>query len=187
VIDASLFVPQSRERVFVVAEDANAYIPAALVADAPSSLFHPAALATACKRQRDPLWRRLPVPPRRNSTFADIVENEPQGVRWHESAETERLLEATSPAHQAKLEEARAAGHWVAWTAFRHMRDVAGQRTSRTGLRFDGIAGCLRVPTGGSSRQFVVVIENGGVRSRLLSPRGAARLMRQPEASESAA
>jgi DNA (cytosine-5)-methyltransferase 1 len=73
--------------------------------------------------------------------------------------------------------EAKAAGRVVVGTTFRRMRDVASQRTSRTELRFDGIAGCLRVPTGGSSRQFVVVIENGGVRSRLLSPREAARLM----------
>jgi DNA (cytosine-5)-methyltransferase 1 len=61
------------------------------------------------------------------------------------------------------------------------MRDIASQRTSRTELRFDGIAGCLRVPTGGSSRQFVVVTENGEVRSRLLSPREAARLMGLPD------
>jgi DNA (cytosine-5)-methyltransferase 1 len=181
VIDASLFVPQSRERVFVVAVDADEYIPAILVADGPSALFHPPALAAACKRQRNPLWWRLPVPPKRNSTFADIVEDEPQGVRWHDSAKSERLLEATSPAHQAKLDEAKAARHRVAGTAFRRMRDIDGERVSRTELRFDGIAGCLRVPTGGSSRQFVVVIESGGVRSRLLSPREAARLMGLPD------
>jgi DNA-cytosine methyltransferase len=68
VIEASLFVPQSRERVFVVAVDADEYIPVALVADGPSGLFHPPALVTACKRQRDPLWWRLPIPPKRNSS-----------------------------------------------------------------------------------------------------------------------
>jgi DNA (cytosine-5)-methyltransferase 1 len=181
VIDASLFVPQSRERVFVVAVDANAYIPATLVADGPTTLFHPPALAAACGRQRDPLWWRLPIPPKRNSTLAGIVEDELQGVRWHDSAESERLLEATSPFHQGKIVDAKGAGHRVAWTAFRRMRDIDGERVSRTELRFDGIAGCFRVPTGGSSRQFVVVIENGGVRSRLLSPREAARLMGLPD------
>ena len=97
VIDASLFVPQSRERVLIVAADADACIPAAFVADRPSALFHPPALAAACKRQRDPLWWRLPVPPKRNTKLADIVEDEPTGVRWHTDAKTERLLEATSP------------------------------------------------------------------------------------------
>jgi hypothetical protein len=66
-------VPQSRERVFVVAVDADAYIPAALVVDGPSVLFHPPALVTACKRQRNSLWWRLRIPSKRNSTFADIV------------------------------------------------------------------------------------------------------------------
>jgi DNA (cytosine-5)-methyltransferase 1 len=116
---------------------------------------------------------------KRKSTFADIVEDEPQGVRWHTEAEAERLLEATSPVHQAKIMNAKGVGRTVAGTAFRRMRDIDGERVSRTELRFDGIAGCLRVPTGGSSRQFV--IENGRVRSRLLSPREAARLMGLPD------
>ena len=80
-----------------------------------------------------------------------------------------------------KLEAAKAAGRRIAGTAFRRMRDVDGRRMSRTELRFDGIAGCLRVPTGGSSRQFVIFAENGEIRSRLLSPREATRLMGLPE------
>ena len=48
-------------------------------------------------------------------------------------------------------------------------------------MRFDGLAGCLRTPRGGSSRQTVVVVDDGRVRSRLLSPREAARLMGLPD------
>jgi DNA (cytosine-5)-methyltransferase 1 len=117
----------------------------------------------------------------RNATFADIVEDGPTGVRWHDSAESERLLEATNPVHQAKIISAKGAGHRVAGAAFRRIREIDGKRVSRTELRFLGIAGCLRVPSGGSSWQFVVVIETGGVRSRLLSPREAARLMGLPD------
>jgi DNA (cytosine-5)-methyltransferase 1 len=51
----------------------------------------------------------------------------------------------------------------------------------RTEVRFDGLAGCLRTPGGGSSRQFIIVTEAGRVRSRLLAPREAARLMGLPE------
>ena len=39
----------------------------------------------------------------------------------------------------------------------------------------------LRTPSGGSSRQTLLVIEGEEVRSRLLSPREAARLMGLPE------
>ena len=118
---------------------------------------------------------------KRKSTFADIVEDEPQGVRWHTEAEAERLLEATSPVHQAKIMEAKGCWTHGRGDSLSPYARCRGQRTSRTELRFDGIAGCLRVPTGGSSRQFVVVIENGRVRSRLLSPREAARLMGLPD------
>ena len=88
VIDASLFVPLSRERVFVVAVDADAHIPAELLADGPTTPFHPPTLIAACQRQRDPIWWRLPVPPKRNTTLADIIEDEPTRVRWHTQVES---------------------------------------------------------------------------------------------------
>ena len=47
----------------------------------------------------------------------------------------------------------------------------------RAEVRFDGVAGCLRTPVGGSSRQTIIVVEGPHVRTRLLSPREAARLM----------
>jgi len=53
-----------------------------------------------------------------------------------------------------------------------------GQRAE---VRFDEISGCLRTPAGGSSRQTVLTVESGRVRSRLLSPREAARLMGVPD------
>jgi DNA (cytosine-5)-methyltransferase 1 len=62
------------------------------------------------------------------------------------------------------------------WSApyFKRMLDQAGKRAA---IRFDNVAGCLRTPEGGSSRQHVIVIDGGEVRSRLLSPRECARLM----------
>lgn len=47
----------------------------------------------------------------------------------------------------------------------------------RADVRFDGIAGCLRTPSGGSSRQTIIVVEDPRIRTRLLSPREAVRLM----------
>lgn len=48
-------------------------------------------------------------------------------------------------------------------------------------LRFDGIAGCLRTPEGGSSKQYLVVKKNGQTHARLLTVREAARLMGAPD------
>ena len=44
-------------------------------------------------------------------------------------------------------------------------------------LRFDGVAGCLRTPQGGSSRLFLVIKENDSVKTCLLTVREAAALM----------
>ena len=59
--------------------------------------------------------------------------------------------------------------------------DEAGRKVQRAEIRFDDVAGCLRTPAGGSSRQTIMLIEGKKVRSRLLSPREAARLMGLPE------
>ena len=59
--------------------------------------------------------------------------------------------------------------------------DVAGQRVQRAEVRFDDVAGCLRVPTGGSSRQTIMIVDGDKIRSRLLSAREAARLMGLPD------
>ena len=45
----------------------------------------------------------------------------------------------------------------------------------------DGIAGCLRTPCGGSSRQIVVIGKNGKIQTRLLTVRETARLMGAPD------
>ena len=63
---------------------------------------------------------------------------------------------------------------------------ATGYRRTRYGqqqleLRFDGIAGCLRTPEGGSSRQYLVVKEDGQTHARLLTVREAARLMGAPD------
>ena len=64
---------------------------------------------------------------------------------------------------------------------FRRVRIEAGVKRQRAEVRFDGVAGCLRTPRGGSSRQTVVIIESGVVRTRLISAREGARLMGLPD------
>ena len=181
MIDAVMFVPQSRQRVFIIGIDADTYIPAALFASEPRAPFHPPALVAACKRQRDPIWWRLPIPPKRNSAFADLIEDHPTGVLWHSAGETERLIAMMAPVHLAKLEAASRAGRKMVGGLYRRMRDEPSGRVQRVEVRFDDVAGCLRMPTGGSSRQTIVVVEGASIRSRLLSPREAARLMGLPD------
>ena len=78
VIDAALFVPQSRERVFIIGVDASLDIPAEIVADGPTSPFHPPMLVKACSRRTTPIWFKLPVPPPHGLTLRDIIDDQAQ-------------------------------------------------------------------------------------------------------------
>ena len=181
LIDAVHFLPQSRPRLFVVAIDKSTTVPDKLVADQIVEEWHPPAVVAAygklSRQSQDAwIWWRLPPPPTRNSTFADILEDDPQGVRWHTEAETNRLLGMMSAANLTKVEAAKRSGKRMVGGLYRRTRDV-----QRAEIRFDDVAGCLRTPAGGSSRQTIMVVESALVRSRLLSPREAARLMGLPD------
>ena len=110
-IDAELFVPQSRPRIFVIAVDAAIAIPASLVAAGPVEPFHSPNLVKACRRnaQHAPIWWRLPAPPPRNLTLADIIEDAPTGVSWRSKGDTDRLLAMMASLHLAKVEAAQRA------------------------------------------------------------------------------
>lgn len=183
VIDAKHFVPQSRPRLFFVAVAEDGLVLANLKRRAPDDLWHPPALRTAHARLRGKarsqwIWWSMAKPPLRNTTFADLIEEKPTHCRWHSKAETSRLLSMMNPLHLAKIDQARAGGERRVGGVYKRTRpDEHGIKRQRAEIRFDDIAGCLRTPAGGSSRQAIVVVEGQSTRSRLLSPREAARLM----------
>ncbi len=186
-IDAAHFVPQSRPRLFIVCVRKDVAIPSALVRTTASEPFHSKALvraASALPRQvaSQWLWWSLPKPGASNLRFADLVEENPTDVAWHTATETKRLVGMMSDANRAKLTEAKAAGERMVGAIYRRTRhDENGEKVQRAEVRFDGIAGCLRTPGGGSSRQFIMVVDGKKVRTRLLSGREAARLMGLPD------
>lgn len=183
VINADLFVPQSRPRLFVVGVRAEADMPPALLSPEAIEPFHTRALRRAVAALPEPvrermLWWNLPTPPRRTAVFADLVEDDPDSVPWHNQAETRRLLDLMSPVNLAKVEAARRAGRRMVGGVYRRTRREAdGARVQRAEVRFDDVAGCLRTPAGGSSRQIILVVDGPRVRSRLISARETARLM----------
>jgi DNA (cytosine-5)-methyltransferase 1 len=190
VIDAALFVPQSRPRLFMIGVRGDVEIPAALTQPAASPLWHTRGLRTAldgtsAKARGNWIWWSLPEPARRSAAFADLVEDSPSGVEWHTPAETRRLLGMMSDVNRAKLHAAKGAKRRLVGAVYKRTRfDDAGRKVQRAEIRFDDVAGCLRTPAGGSSRQTIMLIEGKKVRSRLLSPREAARLMGLPEEYE---
>ncbi|PPC91116.1 MAG: DNA (cytosine-5-)-methyltransferase, partial [Methylocystis sp.] len=209
VIDAALFVPQSRPRLFIIAAREDVAVPSSLAIrhceergdeaihkpphgpgllrfarnDAP---FHTRALVAAHerlpKRLRDNwLWWNLPAAPLRNTTLFDVIEDAPTDVAWHSVSETNALIAMMSDVNLAKIADAKRAGRKMVGTLYRRTRYHSGVKIQRAEARFDDIAGCLRTPAGGSSRQYVLVVDKGRVRSRLMSARETARLMGLPE------
>ncbi len=170
-IDAARFTPQSRPRVFVIA-----------TRDEPDGLagrcaFHSRAIEEAHGRLPGALrdhwvWWNLPTPPARNTDLAALLEDD-ASVAWHSPARAARLFEQMTPLHRARLE---GPGRTVG-AVYRRTRGGVPKAEIRT----DGLAGCLRTARGGSSRQSIVVAEDGAMRSRLLTPREGARLMGLPE------
>jgi len=183
VINARLFVPQSRVRVFFIAVREDEAIPANLTSDTPQSDWHPASLLTSYDRisteaQKNWLWWNIQKPAPRKSVFADLIEVSPTDVEWHTPAQTNHILDMMSPVNRAKVDAAKLNKRKTIGCVYRRTRpNENGGKLQRAEVRFDDIAGCLRTPAGGSSRQTVLVVENGKIRSRLLSPREAARLM----------
>lgn len=183
VVDASLFVPQSRRRLFVIGIAPGTTPVATVTVGGPTRDWHPAALRKAHAALSEAaraswLWWSLPKPKERNVRLVDVVERNPQGVAWHSSEETRQLISMMSKVNRAKLVKAqRAKGLSVGTIYKRTRRDDDGAKVQRAEVRFDDIAGCLRTPAGGSSRQLIMVVDDGQVRSRLMSPRETARLM----------
>lgn len=187
VMDAAEFVPHSRPRLFVVGVHPDLTVPADLIDQSPSGDWHPKVLLRAhgglsTFDQSRWTWWKLPAAKRRNISFADIIEEDPRDVSWHTPAETQKLLDMMSPVNLAKVQAMRGLRRRVVGTIYKRTRlDEAGLKVQRAEVRFDEIAGCLRTPAGGSSRQLILVIEKNAIRSRLISGRETARLMGLPD------
>ena len=182
VIDAALFLPQSRPRLFIVAVRSSGIVPTGLTSPCPEKPFHTEALEDAFDLAPPAIrkrwhWWKLPAPPRRTSALADLIESKPNSVEWHEPSETQKLLDMMSPVNRRKIEAAQQSGRLAIGTLYRRTRNGL----QRAEVRFDDTAGCLRTPGGGSSRQTILIIQSESVRSRLITPREAARLMGLPD------
>ena len=163
LVNASLFVPQSRPRVFVMAT--KGAIPKNLVADAPNWL-HNAAICSLGKDLPGFVWWAAKKPTSYGVSLADVVEPD---IPFDKN----ELVRLIPESHIRKFYDS---GLTYA-TAYRRTR--AGKQVLE--VRCDGIAGCLRTPAGGSSRQYLLHRGVSGIDIRLLTIREVARLMGAPD------
>ncbi len=187
VIDASLFVPQSRPRLFIIGVRSDIKLPEYLQGAGPSEVWHTRGLRTAfeklpTKTKQNWIWWDLPTPPLRKKRFVDIIEDNPESVSWHTQEETKKLLAMMSKVNRDKVTKAQKSGKKIVGAIYKRTRfDENGFKVQRAEVRFDEIAGCLRTPAGGSSRQLILVVEGNKIKSRLISSRETARLMGLPD------
>jgi len=176
IIDAVRFVPQSRQRLFVVGSKTRE---ASALNEAPGfyeSEVRPPALASFILMHPDIVWRirQLPSLPQCSKRLLDIVEDlAPNHQMWWNRQRCEYMLNQMSPKHRAQADALIKGGAICYGTVFRRVRNGK----SMAELRTDGIAGCLRTPRGGSGRQILMAAGKGGFSVRLLTPRECARLM----------
>jgi DNA (cytosine-5)-methyltransferase 1 len=176
IVDAACFVPQSRQRLFVIGIKTRE---AAVLNDTPGfyeSEVRSPALASFILMHPDISWRIRDVPqlPRCSKRLADILEDLPPNHQmWWSRQRCDYMLNQMSTKHRAQA-DAMIRGTTIRYgTVFRRVRNGK----SMAELRTDGIAGCLRTPRGGSGRQILFVAGKGRFSVRLLSPRECACLM----------
>jgi DNA (cytosine-5)-methyltransferase 1 len=173
ILDAIDFVPQSRPRLFIVgvADASVGLLPAML----PESRVRPPALLKRIAQEPEIRWHALPLPdpPAERDGLSVILERLPDDApEWWSEERTAYLISQMSDRHARLAAEMIASPTTRYGTVYRRVR--YGQ--SMAELRADDIAGCLRTPRGGSSRQILFEAGQGRYRARFMTPREYARL-----------
>jgi DNA (cytosine-5)-methyltransferase 1 len=167
ILDASHWVPQSRKRVFVIAVDSH--VPTSKFETDHPTWCHSEAIVRAADGLKNWVWWNIPKPKDRKTKLDDVIDFTSP---CYDAEKQERILSLIPEKHREKMTDATRSGKTV-FPGYKRIRN--GQQVLE--LRFDGVAGCLRTPEGGSSRQFLVIKNNGSVKTRLLTIRETASLM----------
>ena len=186
-LDALSFTPQSRPRVFVVAVENNLANQVMKLKNKRNVLdtwwnefyqspqLRSTKLRDLIQSNADLNWGlfNIPVPEKNilklHNMVEQVSENSPL---WWDTEKQQYLFNQMSLSHQIIIQEKLNESEYFYGTVYRRMRN--GKSTAE--LRSDGIAGCLRTPKGGSSKQILVRVGQGNWKARLMTPREYARL-----------
>lgn len=174
VLDARVFVPQSRPRLFIVGastpnddEDWHGDLRPAWISDFVSR--NPDLRLHA---------RRLRVGPTVVPGLSDVVERlHLDDPRWWGTERVARFVGSLSPLQEDRLRRLRSSRKVMWVSAYRRTRRGAATWE----MRRDSISGCLRTARGGSSKQALVRAGRGDLKIRWMTPREYARLQGAPE------
>lgn len=168
LLDAIRWLPQSRPRVFVVAVH-KSIDTSPFETNAPSWCHSPA-IEQVAKKVKDWIWWDLPEPRTTRKNLDALVDFD---ATCHDAKRRDNNLAMIPDRHLQRVEEALDIGSQRAFPGYKRTRN--GRQVLE--LRFDGAAGCLRTPQGGSSRQYLVLEQAGQLETRLLTTGEVAGLM----------
>ena len=176
-VDAKHFLPQSRNRVFVIAVK-NGVEPGPTSHDPFGTSIRRYRVRDVTERNPNFPWHffDFPRPPVCSVRLEDLLEElPPDDERWWSTERLNYFWRHLEHDHRTRMQVLVEAGATSSLTAVRRGRRRR-LREQIFNIRWEGIASCIRTPKGGSSTQFVVRIVNGDVRVRRLLGLEAARL-----------
>lgn len=176
VVDAQHFVPQSRERMFVVGcqdelVDESDWTPSEL---------RPPWVQAFVRRHGGLKMQAMPLELAHVGDLKDlssVIERfGPADPIWWEPQRVRAFVGSLSPVQRKRLDGLTAQRRYTWRTAYRRTRNGVAVWE----IRPDAISGCLRTARGGSSKQAVVQAGRGEVRVRWMTAREYARLQGAP-------
>ena len=178
MVDAVHFVPQSRERLFVIASLLPSRVPR--ISSLPIHQARPHQITEFIHKHSDLQWSHLILPPlpTRKYDLEDLIERfSLSSSVWWDCRRQNHLFTQMSVLHKERLQELTQSRKAVFATVYKRVRSSG----CRAEIRTDGVAGCLRTPRGGSSKQFVIQAGKGQWRVRNMTAREYARLQGVPD------
>lgn len=173
-IDARRFVPQSRPRLFLIGVKGSA------PSDGTPSVLRPKWLDPIFE-DRSLRTHRMSIanPPRllTEGLLGYLEDLSEEDERWWDDSRVRAFIDSLSAIQMERMIALRQRDHFSARTAYRRMRGGV----PRWEMRSDGVAGCLRTSSGGSSKQAIAFLGKGVVRIRWMTPKEYAALMGVPD------
>lgn len=164
LVDAIHFLPQSRPRLFVIGVRSESRKDTLLVAPHP---VRPQPVASFIRANHDLAWdlHSMGPLPKRKKTLAEVIDRHANS--WWDSERTSHLWSQMSDLHKRLVIGLSTSDERAYATVYKRVRPSG----CRAEVRADGVAGCLRTPRGGSSKQFLIEGYKGKWRVRNMSPR----------------
>ncbi len=188
ILDAKYFVPQSRPRVFVIGIHQSLDAPMAFrksrldwvvdewreTIERAHKSVRPLKLVKLMQSIDLPTgWAAfdMPSPEGPRPDIADLIDlGEEQ--QWWDRAAVAKHHDMMNSRHKKLVDDMILDRKTFIGTIFRRKR--MGKTWAE--VRFDGMAGCLRTPKGGSAKQIIIALDKGNMRMRWMSAREYARL-----------